>query len=56
MIYLFIFAEFYTDKMYDLDAKRTNSDIPHKKLSGTELGNFYVDLVKEYPSTMASLT
>ncbi|KLO09337.1 enolase [Schizopora paradoxa] len=41
-------SEFYKDGKYDLDFKNPNSD-PEKWISGTELSNLYVDLIKKYP-------
>lgn len=41
-------SEFYKDGKYDLDFKNPNSD-PKNWITGTELSNLYVDLIKKYP-------
>jgi len=41
-------SEFYKDGKYDLDFKNPNSD-PTKWLTGTELADHYLELVKNYP-------
>lgn len=41
-------SEFYKDGKYDLSFKSENSD-PSKCLTGEQLGDFYHDLIKEYP-------
>ncbi|KAF9516002.1 hypothetical protein BS47DRAFT_1327711 [Hydnum rufescens UP504] len=41
-------SEFYKEGKYDLDFKNPNSD-PTKWISGKELADFYIGLVKKYP-------
>ncbi|KAL3230693.1 Enolase 1 [Nakaseomyces bracarensis] len=41
-------SEFYRDGKYDLDFKNSNPD-PKNKLSGKELGEFYMSILKKYP-------
>lgn len=41
-------SEFYKDKKYDLDFKNPNSD-PSKWKTGTELADYYLELIKKYP-------
>ncbi|KAF8313017.1 enolase [Cantharellus anzutake] len=41
-------SEFYKEGKYDLNFKDPNSD-PSKYLSGKELADFYVSLIKKYP-------
>lgn len=41
-------SEFYKDGKYDLSFKNENSD-PKKWLTGEQLGDLYLELIKEYP-------
>jgi len=41
-------SEFYKDGKYDLDFKNPNSD-PSKWLTGVELSDYYIGLIKKYP-------
>lgn len=41
-------SEFYRDEKYDLDFKNSNPD-PKNKLTGKELGDYYLTILKKYP-------